>query len=83
MLAGARGIEDIQALPPLAELLAAWDAVDGTLAVGLTTLSSAALDALAPHRYPGGDPSVLGTIAFLVQHDRYHVGQLALLRRAL
>lgn len=40
------------------------------------------LDEPAPQRYPGGDPSVLGALAFLVQHDSYHLGQLALLRRA-
>ena len=29
----------------------------------------------------GGDPSTLGSRAFLVQHDSYHIGQLAMLRR--
>jgi uncharacterized damage-inducible protein DinB len=29
------------------------------------------------------DPSRLGMIAFLTQHDSYHLGQLAFLRRQL
>jgi len=32
-------------------------------------------------RFPVADPTRLGTLAFLAQHDTYHIGQLALLRR--
>jgi hypothetical protein len=32
-------------------------------------------------RFPIGDATVLGLIAFMVQHDSYHIGQLALLRK--
>lgn len=80
-LADARSADEVAALPPLAELLAAWDAVDVALAERLAALDAAALDAPAPHRYPGGDPTVLGALTFLVQHDSYHLGQLAMLRR--
>ena len=35
------------------------------------------------HRFPLGDSTRLGLIAFLVQHDSYHLGQIAFLRRQL
>jgi hypothetical protein len=44
-------------------------------------LTEAELSARAPHQFPVADESVLGMIALMVQHDSYHVGQLALLRK--
>lgn len=82
VLGNARSIDDVAAMPPLATLIAAWQAVDGALAMRLTDIDSPSLDAPASQRYPGGDGTVLGALAFLVQHDSYHLGQLALLRRA-
>ena len=35
------------------------------------------------HRFPLEDTTELGLIAFLTQHDSYHIGQLAFLRRQL
>lgn len=81
-LASAQSIEDVPVLPPLSQLLDAWWAVDAALGARLKDLSSTQLDEPSPQRYPGGDPSVLGALAFLVQHDSYHLGQLAFLRRA-
>jgi uncharacterized damage-inducible protein DinB len=81
-LDGANGIDDIASLPPLPALLDAWLTVDAALAQHLASMPAAAFDAPSGRKYPGGDPSVLGALAFLVQHDSYHIGQLALLRRA-
>ena len=80
---GARGIDDVSSLPTLAELLEGWARVDEALDARLDAVSVAALEAPSPQAYPGGDRSVLGALAFLTQHDSYHIGQLALLRRAL
>jgi uncharacterized damage-inducible protein DinB len=82
LLESATSMDDVAVLPSLADLLSAWWAVDQALASRLADLADADLDAMSPQRYPGGDASVLGALAFLVQHDSYHVGQLALLRRA-
>jgi uncharacterized damage-inducible protein DinB len=82
VLGDARTMEDVVAMPPLATLIAAWQAVDDALGMRLNDIEPASLDAPAAQRYPGGDGSVLGALAFLVQHDSYHLGQLALLRRA-
>ena len=81
-LAGARGIDEVRELPALAEILAAWDAASRTIEARLAALTPAELDAPAPQRFPAGGPTLLGALAFLAQHDSYHVGQLALLRKA-
>jgi uncharacterized damage-inducible protein DinB len=80
-LAGARGIDDLADCPTLAESRQHWRAVAAALETRLTELDAAALDAPAPQRFPVDDASVLGEIAFLLQHEAYHIGQLALLRK--
>jgi uncharacterized damage-inducible protein DinB len=82
-LAGARSLDDVARLPALAVLAEAWERVAAHLAVQVERLDTPALAAATPQRFPGGDGTVLGALAFLVQHDTYHLGQLALLRRQL
>lgn len=77
----ARSIDDVASVPTLAETRTVWRAISDRVAGGLARLESDALDAPAPQRYPIDDRSVLGAIAFLTQHDAYHIGQLALLRK--
>lgn len=81
-LEGRRGVADVDELPPLATLVAAWEAVSAHLAVQVERLDTAQL-AQPGRRFPGSDGTLLGALAFLAQHDAYHVGQLALLRRQL
>jgi uncharacterized damage-inducible protein DinB len=80
-LANARSIDDVADLPTLAELLSAWRQVASAIDQRLTMVDDAMLDAPSGRRFPGGDPSTVGALAFLVQHDSYHIGQLAMLRR--
>ena len=79
----ASGIDDIAALPPLAEILEAWEAIAVHLSGVLDRLTADELARDLPHRFPIAGQTPLGVIAFLVQHDSYHVGQLAFLRRQL
>jgi uncharacterized damage-inducible protein DinB len=81
-LEGARGITDVATLPPLDVIVRAWDDASATIAARLEELPEEALDGPSPQRFPGASPSLLGALAFLAQHDSYHVGQLALLRKA-
>ncbi len=74
-------IEEIRTFPRLDELRAAWKAVTGDLRERLKHLATADLDAPHGQRLPTEDPSVLGALAFLFQHDSYHLGMLALLRK--
>lgn len=83
VLADARSVEDIAEWPPLEELRAAWSAVSLRLVSALEALSAADLAHPDGSRFPLGDGSRLGVITFLVQHDSYHVGQVAFLRRQL
>ena len=80
-LEGARSIEELERCPPLALTLAAWAEASDALRDRLAAVSAAELDAPSATRFPVDDRTVLGAVAFLVQHDSYHVGQLALLRK--
>jgi uncharacterized damage-inducible protein DinB len=82
-LADARSIEDIGEWPALAEVRRAWLAVSAHLSDALANLESGAIERTGAHRFPVGDSSPLGMLAFLAQHDSYHVGQAAFIRRQL
>ena len=76
-----RAIDEITEWPSLAETLEAWEAGSKALAARLASITGAELDAPAPTKMPVYEQTALGTLAFLVQHDSYHVGQLSLLRK--
>jgi uncharacterized damage-inducible protein DinB len=82
-LADARSIEQILAWPSLGEIRSAWLAVSAHLGSALAASTAADLAQPNVHRFPLADRTQLGLIAFLVQHDSYHVGQLAFVRRQL
>lgn len=82
-LATAGGIDEVSELPPVAELLEAWSAISDALEGALASTSGSALDAPAAQRYPVEDATLLGEIAFLAQHESYHLGQIAMLRRVV
>ena len=51
------------------------------LAATLAGAPAELLNESSPQRFPIADSTRLGAIAFLAQHESYHVGQLALLAR--
>jgi uncharacterized damage-inducible protein DinB len=80
----ARGIDDVKEFPGLDAIRDAWKDVSGTLSTRLAALTAADLEKPAEAAFPieeGG--TTLGCLTFLLQHDSYHLGQVALLRRAL
>jgi len=79
----ARTIDEVPRFPSVAELLEAWTVVTARLMDPMTRLGPVELEAKAPASFPIDDPTVLGMLAFLMQHDAYHVGQMALLRKHL
>lgn len=81
-LEGATSIEDVGALPSVAELGRAWQDVHATLSVQVQSADAPTWNVEAPQRYPGVPATVLGAFTFLMQHESYHLGQMALLRRA-
>ena len=82
-LADARTIDDVASLPTLEEIRTAWLAVSEHLRGVLESLDEAALAPPQVHRFPFADTTPLGLVGFLAQHDSYHVGQAAFLRRQL
>ena len=79
-LDGAKGIDDVMQCPPLSETLAAWTAVSHAIRDRLAAITATELDTSVTMRLPAVQ-TVLGVLTFLVQHDSYHLGQLALLRK--
>ncbi|MGD8361423.1 MAG: DinB family protein [Gemmatimonadota bacterium] len=80
---GARGVEDIEEYPSLAEILDSWDRVSEILMRQLESADETALAAEPPFRFPVDDETVLGAVSFLAHHEGYHLGQLGLIRKAL
>ena len=76
----ARGIDDVKQCPPLAVSQAAWTEVSHAIRDRMEALTAADLDSSFAANFPG-QHTVLGVLTFLVQHDSYHIGQLALLRK--
>ena len=82
-LADARTIDDIHAWPPVRQIRDAWLAVADHLMSVLESLTADALAREGVHRFPIGDSTSLGFLAFLAQHESYHVGQAGFVRRQL
>lgn len=80
-LDGRNSLDDLEKLPPLSEIQAAWTQAAHLLRDRLAALTPADLDAPSDSRFPLFNGTRLGTLTFLVQHDSYHVGQLSLLRK--
>lgn len=69
--------------PPLAEARNAWNSLASVLESQFERLSREQLDRESRDRLPGNDPSTLGAIIFLLHHESYHIGQIALIRKHL
>jgi len=74
-------IDDMTWYPSLEEIRAAWEEVSARLDARLAELSAVDLAQKSPANFPIADGTLLGMIAFLTQHDGYHIGQISLLRR--
>lgn len=80
-LDGQKSLDDLQRLPPLSEIQAAWSKAAHLLRDCLAALTPADVDAPSVTRFPLSNGTLLATLTFLVQHDSYHLGQLSLLRK--
>jgi uncharacterized damage-inducible protein DinB len=76
-----RSIEDVTWLPLLAETRTAWKHLAPTLEECVAGLADDELRTPSAQRFPVDDPTIAGGVAFLVQHESYHIGQLAILRK--
>ncbi len=81
LLEDVKTVDELTEVPPLGEIRAAWDRVSGALVERIETLTDEDLAAKSEQQFPVSDRTVLGGAAFLLQHESYHVGQLAFLRK--
>jgi uncharacterized damage-inducible protein DinB len=77
----AKSIDDITDWPSLDLVRAAWSDVSSVIDATLAESSREDLELPVDARFPGVERTRLGALTFLVQHDSYHLGQLALLRK--
>jgi len=82
-LATVTSIDDVTRFPSVESILAAWHQVSERLEERLRSLSAEDIGRESEQVFPVGDRSVLGGMAFLLQHESFHIGQLALIRRIL
>lgn len=81
--AAGKRIEYAKDFPSLEELTKEWSAVSRELVNALQSAGDNDLSKPLPTGFPISDASMLGTIAFLAQHESYHIGQLGFLRKEL
>ena len=82
-LEGVSAIEDMADYPTLEDILGAWREVSDLLEQRLPTLSTDELEKESSQPFPIDDGRVVGGLAFLLLHESFHIGQLALLRKYL
>jgi uncharacterized damage-inducible protein DinB len=82
-LADAKSIDEIRSWATLDQVRAAWISISAHLLTVLESLGTEQLDRPNAHRFPCDDTTGLGLIAFLTQHDSYHIGQVGFVRRQL
>lgn len=83
VLEHATSLDQIKALPKLAAIRPEWEVLSEVVSARLDQLTDEELAAPGSQKFPGVAPTVLGGISFLVQHESYHIGQLAYLRKYL
>jgi len=80
-LKDVESVDDLDTLPPLAEVRAAWREASASFEALLDRLNAADLAGPSPMPFPIDDTTTLGGLVFMLHHEAFHVGQLALLRR--
>ena len=76
-------VEDLPIAPRLETILAVWDSLSRELLVSLPLMMPSGLDRESPDRMPVSDRSVLGQLTFLIQHETYHIGQMAMVKKEI
>jgi uncharacterized damage-inducible protein DinB len=83
LLGDVNSVEDATDMPSLDELLRMWAEVGPLLAAALDSASEELLAKESGTPFPVADRTLLGAVAFLIHHESYHLGQMAILRRLL
>ncbi len=67
--------------PPVEDIFKIWKEISKPIEEKLMIITEDELIKEAPLQLPLVEKTVLGGITFLLQHEAYHIGQIALLRR--
>jgi uncharacterized damage-inducible protein DinB len=76
-------IDNVREYPSIQDIRSAWDDVTTRLEQRFTELTDSDLKEESKNPFPVNNRTVLGGITFLMQHEAYHIGQLAFLRKHL
>ncbi len=77
----AKSIDEVNAWPPVADVLAAWTEASHALRDRLAAMTAAQLSTPVEVRFPVFEQTTFALLTFMVQHDTYHLGQLSALRK--
>ena len=81
LFANFKGYDSALSYPSPDEVREEWTKVTALLNDALETASPEVLQMESPVKTPTGDFTNIGTLAFMAQHESYHTGQLAMLKR--
>ncbi len=79
----AKTCDDLEMMPPVDEMIGYWEEAGKILLDTLENIEESKLREKVRFKFPIEDDTKFGTLTFMVQHETYHIGQLAILRRAL
>jgi uncharacterized damage-inducible protein DinB len=82
-LRAVKSIGELAFSPSLEEVRAAWEQASDVLAGCLELVPPEHLASRSTDRLPVQDQTLLGTVAFLLQHESYHIGQLSLTKKLI
>lgn len=76
------GLDPDAEYPDMDAIVRAWNTATERLNERLSVLTGADLAQPTPPQWPGPQKNIRDGLAFLAEHESYHVGQLGLLRKA-
>jgi uncharacterized damage-inducible protein DinB len=79
----AHAVDDIASFPPVEKIRLEWKRFSAVLTEYLTEIDESLLLTEIKEPFPVVEQNVLGGITFLLEHESYHIGQLAFLRKFL
>jgi len=77
-----KAIDEIKIYPKLRDVLSTWKRVDKIFIDELNRLTPKRWNSDLQYRFPNGN-KIISMVSFLAEHEAYHVGQLALIRKFL
>lgn len=78
----AKTIDEIITYPKLKKVLSEWKRIDRILVEELNGINSRKLNSDQQFEFPGGK-KIINMLAFLAEHEAYHVGQISFIRKYL